>query len=88
MQVLTDLRDEWKLLWIDGSRLNIHPFVDRASAVGHIEQHLAQLRPPPDDAMGSADVQHGQLPKSRRFEDRLPFPIAEKDKNPRVPPMS
>ena len=59
---------------MDSSRLNAGPLQDRASAVGYDEQHLAQRgRPPQDDAVGSADVQHGQLVKRCCVEIRLVF---------------
>ncbi len=39
--MLTDLCDEWHLLWLDGNTITQHPFTSRAQAVGFIEDMLA-----------------------------------------------
>ena len=40
--MLTDLRDKWQLLWMDGSTLVQHRFTSSSQAVGFIEDILAR----------------------------------------------
>ncbi|CAL8468848.1 g8389 [Coccomyxa elongata] len=40
--VLTDLRDELHLLWMDQNTINHHTFISRAEAVGFLEDFLAR----------------------------------------------
>ena len=57
--MLTDLRDEWQLLWLDGSTLFQHPFTSRSQAVGFIEDFLARR-------IEASDGVHPVLPKLPR----------------------
>lgn len=40
MQVLTDLNDEWHVIWLDGRTIFHHPFPSRVKAVGFIYAFL------------------------------------------------
>lgn len=65
--MLTDLCDEWHLLWLDGSTVNQHAFTSRAQAVGFIEDFLADRI---EASMGGHPTA-ARVAKRRRVEARL-----------------
>jgi len=66
LQVLTDLRDEWHLLWLDSATIEQHGFNTRGQAIGFIEDPLAG-RFEGEGIEPSAAV----VAKRRKIEDRL-----------------
>ncbi|CAL8468992.1 g8533 [Coccomyxa elongata] len=65
--VLTDLCDEWHLLWLDGSTITQHRFTSRAQAVGFIEDFLADRT----DASRGGYPTPERVAKRRKVEVRL-----------------
>ena len=65
LQVLTDLCEEWYIMWLDGATMYQHPFASRDQAVGFIEELLA----------GRFDTSEGVQPSAfaarRELEPRL-----------------
>ena len=67
LQVLTDLSDEWHLLWLDGATINQHAFPSRGQAVGFIEDFLAGRF----EKIQGVDAGTDQFAKRRRIDGRL-----------------
>lgn len=67
LQVLTDLCDNWHLLWLDSATINQHAFTSRGQAVGFIEDLLA------GGIEASEGVEHnaGRVAKRHKIDDRL-----------------
>ena len=65
--MLTDLRDEWQLLWLDESTLFQHTFNSRSQAVGFIEDFLARRIEASEGVHPSA----ARVANRRRIEPRL-----------------
>jgi len=65
--VITDLIDDWRLVWLDGSTICEHPFQTRAEAVGFIEDILVgRLQANEED-----EPEVARIVKRHKIDDRL-----------------
>lgn len=67
LQVLTDLADNWQLVWLDGSTIYQHAFKSRGEAVGFLDAFLTG-RLQADEGI-EADV--ARVLKRQKINDRL-----------------